>query len=203
MFHRALQMEMKNMVKKVLYDEDLSKLEGTETWNNLNTALQGESLAHVKYLIFSGKAKSDGFVQIANIFAETSCNEKEHAEIWFKILNGDDIPDTYDNLISAAEGEYYEWTDMYVGFADKADEEGFCEIAELFRNVAAIEKEHEERYRTLAANVKEESVFSKKKDILWKCDNCGYIFEGTDAPFKCPVCAHPKAYFQEKENNYL
>lgn len=188
---------------KLLVNEKLDKLEGTETCENLNAALQGESLAHLKYLLFSSKAKKDGFVQISNIFKETSDNEKEHAEIWFKILHGDDMPDTYDNLLDAAAGEHYEWTEMYAGFADKAEEEGFEEIAALFRRVATIEKEHDERYNTLAKNIKNNSVFVKDKKIVWKCSNCGYILEGEEAPEKCPVCAHPKAYFQEKENNYL
>ncbi|EKC79976.1 rubrerythrin, partial [human gut metagenome] len=162
----------------------------------------GESQARNKYTYYASKAKKDGFVQIANIFEETANNEKEHAKIWFKLLHGGSIPDTAENLEDAADGENYEWTDMYAGFAKEAREEGFDEIADLFLMVAAIEKEHEERYRTLLLNVKNEMVFSKDGDAIWQCSNCGHIVIGQKAPDVCPVCKHPQAYFQMKAENY-
>ena len=164
--------------------------------------LAGESQARNKYTYYASKAKKDGFVQIANIFEETANNEKEHAKIWFKLLHGGSIPDTAENLEDAADGENYEWTDMYAGFAKEAKEEGFDEIADLFLMVAAIEKEHEERYRTLLLNVKNEMVFSKDGDAIWQCSNCGHIVIGQKAPDVCPVCKHPQAYFQMKAENY-
>lgn len=165
-------------------------------------AFAGESQARNKYTYYASKAKKDGFVQIANIFEETANNEKEHAKIWFKLLHGGSIPDTAENLEDAADGENYEWTDMYAGFAKEAKEEGFDEIADLFLMVAAIEKEHEERYRTLLLNVKNEMVFSKDGDAIWQCSNCGHIVIGQKAPDVCPVCKHPQAYFQMKAENY-
>ena len=178
------------------------ELKGTKTEKNLWTAFAGESQARNKYTFYASKARKDGYVQIAKIFEETAANEKEHAELWFKALHGDAIPGTADNLLDAAEGENYEWTDMYAGFAKEAKEEGFDEIADLFLMVAAIEKEHEERYRTLLLNVKNEMVFSKDGDAIWQCSNCGHIVIGQKAPDVCPVCKHPQAYFQMKAENY-
>lgn len=179
----------------------MADLKGTKTEANLQTAFAGESMARNKYTYFASKAKKDGYVQIAKIFEETAANEKEHAKIWFKLLNGG-IDDTITNLKAAAAGENYEWTDMYAGFAKEAKEEGFDEIADLFLMVAAIEKEHEERYRTLLLNVKNEMVFSKDGDAIWQCSNCGHIVIGQKAPDVCPVCKHPQAYFQMKAENY-
>lgn len=166
-------------------------------------AFAGESQARNKYTYYASKAKKDGFVQIANIFEETANNEKEHAKIWFKLLHGGSIPDTAENLEDAANGENYEWTDMYAGFAKEAREEGFDEIADLFLMVAAIEKEHEERYRTLLLNVKNEMVFSKDGDAIWQCSNCGHIVIGQKAPDVCPVCKHPQAYFRDESRKLL
>ena len=151
---------------------------------------------------FASKAKKEGFVQIAAIFEETAKNEQEHAKIWFKLLNGGEIGTTAENLLAAAEGENYEWTDMYYEFAKVAREEGFEDIAKLFDGVAAIEKEHEERYRKLLANVKGDLVFSKDGDAVWQCSNCGHIVVGKKAPDVCPICAHPQAYFQVRAENY-
>ncbi|WP_459481693.1 rubrerythrin [Clostridium saccharoperbutylacetonicum] len=178
----------------------MDNLKGTKTEANLLAAFAGESQARNKYSYFASKAKKDGFVQIASIFEETANNEKEHAKIWFKLLEG--IGTTTDNLKSAAEGEHYEWTDMYVTFAKEAKEEGFDRIAYLFEQVARIEKEHEERYRKLLANVEGDLVFSKDGDVIWECANCGYVHIGKKAPEMCPVCEHPKSYFQEKAKNY-
>ena len=177
-----------------------TKYAGTQTEKNLMAAFAGESEARNKYTYFASKAKKEGFEQIAALFLKTADNEKEHAKLWFKELNG--IGDTAENLLSAAEGENYEWTDMYAGFAKEAKEEGFDEIADLFLMVAAIEKEHEERYRTLLLNVKNEMVFSKDGDAIWQCSNCGHIVIGQKAPDVCPVCKHPQAYFQMKAENY-
>jgi rubrerythrin len=171
----------------------MAELKGSKTEKNLMAAFAGESQARNKYTYYASKAKKDGFVQIANIFEETANNEKEHAKIWFKLLHGGSIPDTAENLEDAANGENYEWTDMYAGFAKEAKEEGFDEIADLFLMVAAIEKEHEERYRTLLLNVKNEMVFSKDGDAIWQCSNCGHIVIGQKAPDVCPVCKHPQA----------
>lgn len=176
-------------------------LKGSKTEANLMTAFSGESQARTKYTFYASKAKKDGYVQIANIFQETADNEKEHAKIWFKLLH-DGMPDTDANLLDAAEGENYEWTDMYAGFAKVAKEEGFDKIAFLFEAVGAIEKSHEERYRKLLANVKENAVFIKGEKVMWQCANCGHIVIGTNAPEVCPVCDHPKAYFQVKAENY-
>lgn len=165
------------------------------------TAFAGESQAHTKYKYYASKAKKEGYVQIGDLFEETANNEKEHAKIWFKLLH-DGMPDTDANLLDAAEGENYEWTDMYAGFAKVAKEEGFDKIAFLFEAVGAIEKSHEERYRKLLANVKENAVFIKGEKVMWQCANCGHIVIGTKAPEVCPVCDHPKAYFQVKAENY-
>ena len=178
----------------------MKELKGTKTEKNLWEAFAGESQARNKYTYFASKAKKDGYVQIAKIFEETAANEKEHAEIWFKLLNG--IGSTAENLKSAAEGENYEWTDMYDQMAKDAREEGFDHIAFLFEEVGKIEKEHEERYRKLLANVEGGLVFSRDGDMIWQCSNCGHIHVGTQAPEVCPVCVHPKAYFQIKAENY-
>ena len=176
------------------------ELKGSQTEKNLWTAFQGESMARNKYSYFASRAKKDGYVQIANIFEETAANEKEHAKIWFKLLGG--IGDTAENLKAAADGENYEWTDMYEGFAVTAEEEGFPELAAKFRGVAAIEKHHEERYRKLLKNIEDAVVFSREGDCIWQCGNCGHIVIGPKAPEVCPVCNHPQAYFQLKAENY-
>ena len=176
-------------------------LKGTRTEANLMSAFAGESMATNKYTYFASKAKKDGYQQIAAIFEETAGNEREHAKMWYKLLHGG-IGDTLENLGHAAEGENYEWTDMYDKFAKEAAEEGFDEIARLFRGVAAIEKEHEERYRKLIANIEEGLVFSKDGDTVWVCRNCGHVVIGKQAPEVCPVCAHPQAYFEVKADNY-
>ncbi len=173
---------------------------GTQTEKNLLAAFAGESQARNKYTYFASKAKKEGYEQIAALFQKTADNEKEHAKIWFKELNG--IADTATNLKAAAEGENYEWTDMYAEFAKTADEEGFKELAEKFRMVAAIEKEHEERYRALLNNVEMKEVFKKSEVKVWECRNCGHIVVGTEAPEVCPVCAHPQAYFEINAKNY-
>lgn len=178
----------------------MGNLKGTKTEANLWAAFAGESQARNKYSYFASKAKKDGFVQIASIFEETAKNEMEHAKIWFKLLEG--MGDTTDNLKAAADGEKYEWTDMYANFAKEAKEEGFDKIAYLFEEVAKIEKEHEERYRKLLANIEGDLVFSKDGDVIWKCSNCGHIHIGKKAPEICPVCAHPKSYFEVKAENY-
>ena len=177
-------------------------LKGSKTEANLQTAFAGESQARNKYTYFASKARKEGFVQIAAIFEETAKNEQEHAKIWFKLLHGGEIGSTAENLLAAAEGENYEWTDMYAGFAKTAREEGFDDIATLFEGVAAIEKEHEERYKKLLANVKGDLVFSKEGDAVWQCSNCGHIVVGKRAPEVCPICAHPQAYFQVRAENY-
>ena len=177
-------------------------LSGTKTEKNLMEAFAGESQARNKYTYFASKAKKEGYEQIAAIFLETADNEKEHAKLWFKLLNGGDIGSTKENLLSAAEGENFEWTDMYDRFAKEAREEGFDYIANLFEGVRKIEKEHEERYRKLLDNVENGLVFSKDGDKIWKCRNCGHICIGKEAPEICPVCAHPRAYFEIKAENY-
>lgn len=179
----------------------MADLKGTKTEANLQAAFAGESQARNKYTYFASKAKKEGYVQIAALFEETANNEKEHAKMWYKLLN-DGIGSTVENLKEAAEGENYEWTDMYAGFAKEAREEGFHEIAALFEGVAVIEKEHEERYRKLLANIEDGLVFSKDGDVIWQCANCGHICVGKKAPEVCPVCAHPQAYFQVKAENY-
>ena len=177
-------------------------LKGTKTEANLMAAFAGESQARNKYTYFASKAKKEGYEQIAAIFEETAQNEKEHAKIWYKLLKGGDIPSTADNLKEAADGENYEWTDMYDTFAKEAKEEGFDHIAFLFEEVGKIEKEHEERYLKLLENVKNGLVFSKDGDKIWKCRNCGHIVIGKEAPGVCPVCNHPQAYFEIKAENY-
>ena len=178
----------------------MPELKGSKTEANLWTAFAGESQARNKYTYFASKAKKDGYVQISKIFEETAANEKEHAKIWFKLLEG--IGTTAENLKAAAEGENYEWTDMYATMAKEAKEEGFDHIAFLFSEVAKIEKEHEERYLKLLANVEGGIVFSRDGDMIWQCSNCGHIHVGKQAPEVCPVCAHPRDYFQLKAENY-
>lgn len=177
-------------------------LKGTKTEQNLWEAFAGESMARNKYTYFASKAKKDGYQQIGAIFEETAGNEKEHAKIWFKLLCGGSIPSTLENLLAAATGEMEEWTDMYARMAKEADEEGFADIAQLFRSVGAIEKEHEERYRALLSNINDGSVFEKKEKVIWICRNCGHIHEGPTAPEMCPTCAHPQAYFELRVINY-
>ena len=178
------------------------ELKGSKTEQNLMTAFAGESQARNKYTFFASQAKKDGYEQIAAIFQETADNEKEHAKLWFKLLNGGAIGSTEENLKAAAAGENYEWTDMYAEFAKTAKEEGFARIAYLFEEVGKIEKEHEERYLKLLENVKEGKVFEAGKVKIWKCRNCGHIVVGTSAPEVCPVCNHPKAFFEIKAENY-
>ena len=182
--------------------QTMKELKGTKTEQNLATAFAGESQAHAKYQYYSSKAKNDGYVQIANIFAETAKNEKEHAKIWFKYLHGGAVPATTENLADAAAGENYEWTDMYATFAKEAREEGFEEIAAKFEMVGAIEKHHEERYRKLLKNIEDSVVFSREGDCIWQCSNCGHIVVGQKAPELCPVCAHPQSYFELLAQNY-
>ena len=177
-------------------------LKGTKTEANLMTAFAGESQARNKYTYYASKARKDGYVQIAKLFEETANNEKEHAKIWFKLLHDGAIPSTAENLLDAAEGENYEWTDMYANMAKDAREEGFTEIAILFEQVAAIEKRHEERYRKLLSNVEGGVVFSRDGDMIWECSNCGHVVIGKKAPELCPVCKHPQSYFQILAENY-
>ncbi|MBR6388853.1 MAG: rubrerythrin family protein [Opitutales bacterium] len=179
------------------------EFKGSKTEENLKAAFAGESQARNKYTYYASKAKKEGFNQIAAIFEETANNEKEHAKIWFKLLQeGGQIADTLTNLKDAAAGENYEWTDMYAGFAKTAKEEGFAKIAALFEMVGKIEKEHEERYLKLAANIKDGVVFEKGDVVVWKCQNCGHLHVGKKAPALCPVCAHPQAYFEVRADNY-
>ncbi len=177
-----------------------NKYNGTQTEKNLEAAFAGESMARNKYTYFASKAKKEGYEQIAALFLKTADNEKEHAKLWFKELAG--LGDTADNLKAAAEGENYEWTDMYEGFAKTAEEEGFFELAAKFRMVGAIEKHHEERYRALLHNVEMQQVFEKSEVKVWECRNCGHIVVGTKAPEICPVCAHPQSYFEVHAENY-
>lgn len=177
------------------------ELKGSKTEKNLMAAFSGESEARNKYTYYASKAKKDGYVQIAKLFEETAANEKEHAKIWFKLLK-DGIGATADNLADAASGENYEWTEMYPTFAKEAKEEGFDRIAYLFEEVAKIEKEHEERYKKLLANIEGGIVFSRDEEMIWQCSNCGHIIVGKKAPEVCPVCAHPQAYFEIKAENY-
>lgn len=177
-----------------------NKYSGTKTEQNLRTAFSGESEARNKYTFFASKAKKEGYEQIAALFLKTADNEKEHAKLWFKELNG--IGDTAENLLNAAEGENYEWTDMYDTFAKEAEEEGFTELACKFRGVAAIEKAHEERYRALLNNVEMQRVFEKSEETMWECRNCGHLVIGKKAPAVCPVCAHPQSYFEVRKENY-
>ena len=177
-----------------------NKYAGTQTEKNLMAAFSGESEARNKYTYFASKAKKEGYEQISALFLKTADNEKEHAKMWFKELGG--IGDTATNLLHAAEGENYEWTDMYATFAKEAREEGFVEIAALFEGVAKIEKEHEERYLKLLSNVEGALVFSREGDMIWQCSNCGHVVVGKQAPEMCPICAHPQAYFEIKPENY-
>jgi rubrerythrin len=178
------------------------ELKDSKTWKNLEAAFAGESQAHTKYLYYASKAEKEGYVQIGSLFRETALNEKEHAKLWFKHLHGDDVPETTQNLKDAAAGENYEWTEMYAGFAKTAREEGFAAIAAEMEGVAKIEKEHEERYKKLLANINDSIVFSRDGDQVWQCSNCGHIVVGKKAPELCPVCKHPKAYFQIRAQNY-
>ena len=178
------------------------ELKESKTYENLKTAFAGECQARTKYTYFASKAKKEGYEQIASIFMETAENEKEHAKIWFKLLNDGDIPDTKTNLLNAADGEAYGWTDMYYEFAKVAEKEGFTKIAYLFKSVGEIEKHHEERYRKLLKNIEDEVVFSKDEDAIWICRNCGHVVIGKEAPEVCPVCAHPQSYFELKNENY-
>ena len=180
----------------------MKDLKGTKTEQNLKEAFAGESMARNKYSYFASKAKKDGYVQIASIFEETAANEKEHAKMWYKLLNGGSVSDTRTNLADAASGENFEWTDMYARMAKEAREEGFEEIAEKFEQVGAIEKHHEERYRKLLKNIEDGIVFSREGDVIWQCANCGHIVIGKKAPEVCPVCDHPQSYFQIKAENF-
>ena len=185
---------------EIMEDIKMNKYSGTQTEKNLEAAFAGESQARNKYTYFASVAKKEGYEQISVLFLKTAENEKEHAKMWFKELSG--IGNTSDNLKSAADGENYEWTDMYDGFAKTADEEGFHELAEKFRLVAAIERHHEERYRALLKNIELAEVFAKSEVKVWECRNCGHIVVGTNAPDVCPTCAHPKAYFEIHAENY-
>ena len=178
------------------------ELKGSKTEQNLWTAFAGESQARNKYTYFASQAKKDGYVQISKIFEETANNEKEHAKLWFKYLHGGKIADTVTNLEDAANGENYEWTDMYKKFAEEAKEEGFIELANMFELVGRIEKEHEERYRKLLANIKEGKVFHRENEEEWECANCGHVFKAVDALQLCPVCKHPQSYFALRAKNY-
>ena len=180
----------------------MKDLKGTKTEQNLRDAFSGESQARNKYTYYASQAKKDGYVQIAALFEETANNEKEHAKIWFKLLHDGGIPTTTENLADAAAGEMYEWTDMYARMEEEAREEGFTEIANLFKMVGAIEKTHEERYRKLLKNIEDGVVFSREGDMIWECSNCGHIVIGKKAPQLCPVCKHPQAYFQLRASNY-
>lgn len=177
-------------------------LKGSKTEQNLMTAFAGESQARNKYTYYASQAKKEGYVQISKLFEETANNEKEHAKLWFKALHGDKMPDTLTNLKDAADGENFEWTDMYAKFAKEAREEGFDKLAEMFEGVAKIEKAHEERYRKLLSNIENKEVFIKKDIVIWECANCGHIHIGEKAPEICPVCNHPQAYFFVKAENY-
>ena len=178
------------------------ELKGSKTEENLRIAFAGESQARNKYDFYASQARKDGYVQIAELFSETAANEREHAKMWFKLLMGGSIPATEENLLDAAAGENFEWTKMYAEFAVTAREEGFDQIAALFEGVAAIEREHEERYRKLLSNIKDGVVFSRDGDMIWQCSNCGHIHIGKNAPEVCPVCNHPQSYFRIKAENY-
>lgn len=191
------------MSEKLIEYEDLSKLKGTKTLENLKAAYSGECQNVVKYLIYAKKAKKDGYVGFEEVFKSTSHNELAHAKMWFKIMHDDGVPDTSTNLQDATAGEKWEWEVMYPEFADTADAEGFSEIASYFRKVAEVEKAHNGRYDELIKNLYDDSVFKKDKEIVWECSNCGYLEFGFEAPEKCPVCAHPKAYFTKKNDSYI
>lgn len=178
------------------------ELKGSKTEQNLNTAFAGESMATNKYSYFASQAKKEGYVQISTIFTETSGNEREHAKLWFKALHGGEVADTKTNLLDAAAGEYYEWTDMYKKFAEEAREEGFNQLAAAFEGVAAIEKEHEARYRALAERIEKGEVFERDGIVVWKCVNCGHIHIAQKAPVICPVCKHAQSYFEIQAKNY-
>lgn len=178
------------------------ELKGTKTEKNLLEAFAGESMARNKYTYFGSVAKKEGYIQISNFFEETARNEKEHAKLWFKLLKGGDVPNTSENLKDAANGENYEWTEMYAGFAKIAREEGFEDIAVTFEGVAKVEKSHEERYRKLLQNIENNEVFNRSEEKIWICRNCGHIHIGNDAPEICPVCSHPKAFFELRNINY-
>lgn len=178
------------------------ELKDSKTFENLQTAFAGESQARVKYEFYASQAKKDGYEQIAAFFTETSANEKEHAKLWYKAMHGGKVGPTTENLKMAADGENYEWTDMYAGFAKTAEEEGFEQIAAQMRGVAAIEKEHEERYLALLKNIEQAQVFSRVGEQVWICRNCGHVHVGPTAPVVCPVCAHPQAYFELRAKNY-
>ena len=180
----------------------MKELKGTQTEVNLMTAFAGESQARNKYTYYASKAKKEGYEQVAAIFEETAGNEKEHAKMWFKFLCGGEVPDTVTNLTDAANGENHEWTQMYADFAKVAEEEGFTDIANKFRLVGAIEKEHEERYRKLLGNIQGETVFKKEESVVWVCRNCGHVHVGKSAPKVCPTCNHPQSYFEVKSMNY-
>jgi rubrerythrin len=180
----------------------MKELRGTRTYANLEEAFAGESKARNKYTYYASKARKDGYMQIAELFEETANNEKEHAKIWFKLLKGGEVPATPENLVDAAAGENYEWTDMYQRMGEEAKEEGFDQIANLFFSVAKIEKSHEERYLKLLSNVKEGIVFSRDGDRIWQCGNCGHLIIGKDAPELCPVCKHPKSFYRLRCENY-
>ena len=180
----------------------MKELKGTKTEKNLMAAFAGESQARNKYTYFASRAKKDGYEQIAALFEDTANNEKEHAKMWFKLLNGGSIPGTIANLLDAAQGENEAWTDMYDRMAREADEEGFPEIAAMMRGVAQIEKEHEERYRKLLKNIEDKVVFSRDGECIWQCRNCGHICVGKQAPERCPVCDHPQSYFELRKENY-
>lgn len=188
--------------KFVEIKDEPKSLKGTKTEKNLEEAFAGESMARNKYTYFASKAKKEGYVQIAALFEETAVNEREHAKLWFKYLHGGEVASTAENLLAAAEGENFEWTDMYERMAREAREEGFEEIARKFEMVGAIEKHHEERYRKLLKNLSDKKVFSKDGDAIWQCANCGHIVIGKTAPEVCPVCNHPQAYFQVLAENY-
>ena len=177
------------------------KLKGSETEKNLITALEGEAFAHMKYAYYASQAKKDGFVEIKDIFLETSANEKEHGKVWFKLLH-DGVPDTLTNLLESMEVEKYEWSDMYKNFAKTAHSEGFHDIAKLFELTSTIEKAHEKRFNTLAQNIREDKVFKKDEEIVWKCNNCGYLHKGKNAPEVCPMCDHPQAHYRKLTEGY-
>lgn len=177
--------------------KDLKELKGTKTEKNLQEGFAGESMARNKYTYYASQAKKDGYVQIQNIFLETAANEKEHAKLWFKALNGGEVGTTEENLRDAAAGEHYEWTEMYPAFAKDAEEEGFTQLAKLFEGVGAIEKRHEERYNTLLENLENGKIFEKDDVVVWKCAECGHIHVGKKAPQLCPICKHPQAYFEQ------
>lgn len=184
------------------YTKMVNGLKGTKTEKNLEAGFAGESQARNKYEYYASKAKKEGYVEVANLFLETAANEKEHAKIWFKLLHGGEVPVSEINLADAAAGENYEWTDMYETFAKDAEEEGFKEIARLFKAVAAIEKSHEARYNTLLENLKSQKLFEKEDSVVWFCINCGHLHIGKKAPKVCPVCNHPQAYFKVKDDSY-